>query len=576
MKSLNQLKKLSKAKPDSPEIRAALLGDTATQLLAAAIIGASADKGMNLNIYEAEYDQIFSEIIDDSSGLYSFKPEYVIIYMSSEKLYDKFCQMPLSERAGFADSQMAEIKGQWDKINSVIRTRIIQMNFAENDDRAFGNFGSKTEFSYIFQLRKLNYLMEEQAAADKNLYISDLSGIQNIYGREVLFSDKYYYSARLAVSVEGLPMLATGIADIISALSGKFKKCAVLDLDNTLWGGVIGDDGIDNIQIGELGTGRAFSDFQKWLKELKHRGILLAVCSKNNEDTAKEPFEKHPEMVLRLSDFAIFVANWNDKASNIKYIQQTLNIGMDSMVFIDDNPFERNLVREMIPEITVPELPEDPALYLSFLKKENFFETGSYSAGDSDRTQQYRAEAQRVQLQQSFGSIDDYLRSLEMIGKAAPFDSFNIPRISQLTQRSNQFNLRTVRYTEGEIADIAASDNYITLYFTLKDKFGDHGLISVVILEKQEDGLFIDTWLMSCRVLKRTAEEFIINTVVRSAKEKGYSKIIGEYIPTAKNKMVEDIYDKLGFSPVGENRFEVLTDSFKPNKCFIKNENEGE
>lgn len=576
MKSLNKLKKLSKAKPNSPEIRAALLGDTATQLLAAAITGASADKGMNLNIYEAEYDQIFSEIIDDSSRLYSFKPEYVIIYMSSEKLYDKFCQTPLPDRAGFADAQMANLKGQWDKINSVIRTRIIQMNFAENDDRAFGNFGSKTEFSYIFQLRKLNYLMEEQAAADKNLYISDLSGIQNIYGRETLFSDKYYYSARLAVSVEGLPMLATGIADIISALSGKFKKCVVLDLDNTLWGGVIGDDGIDNIQIGELGTGRAFSDFQKWLTELKNRGILLAVCSKNNEDAAKEPFEKHPEMVLRLSDFAIFVANWNDKASNIKYIQQTLNIGMDSMVFIDDNPFERNLVREMIPEITVPELPEDPALYLSFLKKENLFETGSYSAGDSDRTQQYRAEAQRVQLQQSFGSIDDYLQSLEMTGKAAPFDSFNIPRISQLTQRSNQFNLRTVRYTEGEIADIAASDNYITLYFTLKDKFGDHGLISVVILEKQENDLFIDTWLMSCRVLKRTAEEFIINTVVRTAKEKGFSRITGEYIPTAKNKMVADIYEKLGFSPVGENRFEVFTDSFKSNKCFIKNENEGE
>lgn len=576
MKNFNQLKKLTKAKPDKPETRAALLGDTATQLLSCAITGAAADKGINLNIYEAQYDQILPEIIDDSSGLYKTKPEYVIIYMSSEKLYDKFCHTPLSERTGFADAKMAEIQGQWNKINSLINTRIIQINFAENDDRSFGDLGSRTEISYIFQIRRLNYLLSEQAAREKNIYISDLSGIQNVYGRKMLFSEKYYYSARLSVSMECLPMLAFRIAGIISSLSGDFKKCIVLDLDNTLWGGVIGDDGIDNIQIGELGIGRAFSDFQHWLCELKKRGILLAVCSKNNEETAREPFEKHPEMVLRLEDFAIFVANWDDKASNIRYIQQTLNIGMNSMVFIDDNPFERELVRKMIPEITVPELPEDPALYLPFLKEENLFETGSYSSGDSDRTRQYRAEAQRSQLRQSAVSIDDYLKSLEMVGTYAPFDSFNIPRISQLTQRSNQFNLRTVRYTEKEISDIAGSDRYITLYFMLKDKFGDHGLISVVILEKQEDGLFIDTWLMSCRVLKRTAEEFIINTVVKTAKDNGYSKITGEYIPTAKNKMVESIYEKLGFISIGGNRFEAFTDNFTFNKCFIKYENEGE
>lgn len=569
MKTFNQLKKLSKHPPACPPIKVALLGDTATQLLNVAIKGAAAEKGLNIDIYESEYDQIFSEIIDDSSGLYKSDPEYTIIYMSSEKLYDEFCRTPLSERMSFAENYVRKIKELWDKINFMIKTRIIQVNFDENDDLTFGNFGNGTEISYIFQLRKLNYLLMEMATKGKNLYIADLSRIQNIYGRNTLFPDKYYYSARLAVSMECLPILAEEITGIISALLGRVKKCAVLDLDNTLWGGVIGDDGLDNIQIGELGTGRAFSDFQQWLKELTKRGILLAVCSKNNEETAKEPFEKHPEMVLRLEDFALFVANWNDKAVNIKYIQQTLNIGMDSLVFIDDNPFERNLVRNTIPEVTVPELPEDPSLYLSFLKKENLFETGSYSLGDSDRTQQYRAEAQRVQQQQNFGSIDDYLKSLEMIGYYAPFDSFNIPRISQLTQRSNQFNLRTVRYTEREITDIAVSDKYITLYFTLKDKFGDHGLISVVIMEKQTDELFIDTWLMSCRVLKRTAEEFIINTIVKTAKVNGFSKVIGEYIPTAKNRMVADIYSQLGFSPIGNNRFEVFTDNFKFNKCFI-------
>ena len=574
--NFNNLKKLAKQKLDSPEIRAAILGDTATQLLVTALKGTAVSKGINLKIYEAEYDQIFSEIIDDNSELYKFQPAYTIIYMSSEKLYDEFCRTPLTERASFADNVIAKMKGQWDKLNSVIKTRIMQFNFCENDDRIFGSFGNKIGVSYIFQLRKLNYLLMESAAAYKNLYIADFSGIQNIYGRNFVFSDKYYYSARLAVSIDALPLAAEEIVNEISVLSGKFKKCVVLDLDNTLWGGVIGDDGINNIQIGELGTGRAFSDFQKWLKQLKNRGVLLAVCSKNNEDTAKEPFENHPEMVLRLDDFAIFVANWNDKASNIRYIQQTLNIGMDSMVFIDDNPFERNLVKNMIPEITVPEMPEDPSLYLTFLKKQNLFETGSYSAGDADRTGQYQAEAQRVQLQNSFDSIDDYLASLEMTGTAAPFDEFNIPRISQLTQRSNQFNLRTIRYTEAEISEIAASDKYITLYFTLEDKFGDHGLISAVILEKQEDGLFIDTWLMSCRVLKRTVEEFIINTIVKTAADNGFRKITGEYIPTPKNKMVADIYVKMGFSRIDDTHFTADTAGFKPNKCFINTTKQGE
>lgn len=571
--NFNNLKKLAKQKLDSPEIKAAILGDTATQLLVTALKGTAVNKGMNLNIYEAEYDQIFSEIIDDNSELYKFSPSYTIIYMSSEKLYDAFCKTPLNERHSFADNIIEKMKSQWEKINSVIKTRIMQFNFCENDDRIFGSFGNKTETSYIFQLRKLNFMLMEAAVTNKNLYVIDMSGIQNVYGRNFVFSEKYYYSARLAVSFDALPMIADEIVNEISALSGKIKKCIVLDLDNTLWGGVIGDDGINNIQIGELGAGRAFSDFQKWLKQLKNRGILLAVCSKNNEDIAKEPFEKHPEMILRLDDFAIFVANWNDKASNIRYIQQTLNIGMDSMVFIDDNSFERNLVKDMIPEITVPEMPEDPSLYLKFLKNENLFETASYSSEDSGRTKQYQAEAKRIQLQNSFGSIDDYLASLEMVGEAAPFDEFNIPRISQLTQRSNQFNLRTVRYTESEIAEIAKSDKYITLYFTLKDKFGDHGVISVVILEKQNDSLFVDTWLMSCRVLKRTVEEFIINTIVRTASDNGFNKIRGEYIPTPKNKMVADIYEKLGFLRIDDTNFTADTSNFKFNKCFINIKN---
>lgn len=572
MQTFNQLKKVVRTIPaDKPfDTKIAVLGDTATQFLVTALKGCAFSRGINADIYEAEYNQIFPEIVDDNSGLYGFAPNYTLIYMSSEMLFDEFCKLPLSQKTSFAETVASRIVGQWNKIESRLSCRIIQYNFVENNDMLFGNFGAKTPASYIFQLRKLNVLLMEAAAADKSVYIADLSSLQNTCGREKTYADKYYYSARLAISMDMLPYAADSVVDIISALSGKFKKCVVLDLDNTLWGGVIGDDGINNIQIGELGTGRAFSDLQKWLKELKNRGIILAVCSKNNEDTAKEPFEKHPEMVLRLDDIAMFVANWEDKASNIRFIQQTLNIGMDSIVFIDDNPFERNLVRELVPGITVPELPEDPAQYLTFLKSQNLFETTSFSNEDADRTSQYQAEARRAQLQQSFTSIDDYLESLEMVGTAKPFDAFHTPRISQLTQRSNQFNLRTVRYTEAEIAEIAASDKYLTLYFTLRDKFGDHGLISVVILEKQDEALFVNEWLMSCRVLKRTVEELIVNTMIKTAADNGFSRVIGEYIPTAKNSMVKDIYEKMGFKRIDDGHFVADVDTFEYNKCFIK------
>ena len=382
----------------------------------------------------------------------------------------------------------------------------------------------------------------------KNVYLIDIDAIQTQCGRPAFTDPKLYYIAKMPISLDLLPAVAKSVTDTIQALRGMVKKCIVVDLDNTLWGGIIGDDGMEGIQIGELGTGRAYSDLQRWLKELKNRGILLAVCSKNNEDIAKEPFEKHPEMVLRLDDFSMFVANWEDKASNIRRIQQTLNLGMDSFVFLDDNPFERKLVQGMIPEITIPELPEDPAQYVPYLRSLNLFETASFSLTDMDRTQQYREEAERTTLQTAFTSYEDYLASLNMKAVAAPFDEFHTPRIAQLTQRSNQFNLRTIRYTEAQIQELTHDENLITRRYSLKDRFGEYGLISVVILEKRPDKkLFINTWLMSCRVLKRTMEEFIINDIISVAKENGFTQVIGEYLKTPKNAMVEDIYERMGF-----------------------------
>jgi FkbH-like protein len=367
-----------------------------------------------------------------------------------------------------------------------------------------------------------------------------------------------------------LPLIAAKTVDVIAAMYGKFKKCLILDLDNTLWGGIIGDDGLENIQIGGLGIGKAFSEFQYWIKKLKNRGIILAVCSKNTEGVAKEPFEKHPDMVLRLDDIAVFVANWENKADNIRTIQSILNIGFDSIVFLDDNPFERNMVRENVPQITVPELPEDPADYLEYLYPLNLFETVSFSDEDATRTTQYQVEAQRAVLQKSFANEDEFLQSLDMLSLVQPFNKFNTPRVAQLSQRSNQFNLRTIRYTEADIEQISSAAGFFTFTFNLVDKFGDNGLIGVIILQKEDDStLFIDTWFMSCRVLKRGMENFTLNTIANFAKEKGFTNLKGEYIATAKNEITKDHYQKLGFVKKN-NHWQLSLNDFCERKTFIK------
>lgn len=572
--TFQQLKKLSKTDASAlPQYSLAVLGDCATQHLATALRGYGVSVGMRLNVFDADYDQIDAQVMAPDSELYRFAPQGVLLQMCTEKLQEAFYDRPPEARASFAEDTYARIRQIWSRIGSRIPATVLQCNFPLIDDGVFGQFGNKTEQSFLFQQRKLNYLLMQGCQEAKNTFLIDLDALQTALGRSTFADPKLYYVAKMPISLAALPAAAKLVVDVVRSLQGAVKKCLVLDLDNTLWGGVIGDDGLSGIQIGELGTGHAFSDFQKWLKELKNRGILLTVCSKNNEDTAKEPFEKHPEMVLRLEDFSMFVANWEVKARNIRTIQQSLNIGMDSMVFLDDNPFERELVRTMIPEITVPELPEDPALYLQYLRGLDLFETASYSREDAGRTEQYREKAQRAAFEAAFQSYDDYLEALQMRASAAAFDPFHYPRIAQLTQRSNQFNLRTVRYTEAEIEALAQDDSRIGLYFTLKDKFGDHGLISVVVLEKQpEDTLFISEWLMSCRVLKRGMEEFIVDKILSVAAQQGFRRIVGEYIPTPKNAMVKDLYEQLGFARLENGRFQAEVSGFPYHKTFITEE----
>ena len=574
MKSIIELKKLAKQTlPNTPTINLALIGDTATQLLATAIRGTGVDHGYNINLFEAEFNQVERQFMDPTSELYEFDADFIVVFQSTHKLGEHHSTLPQEQQAMLAEDRLRFVTSIC--TNPVLEgKKIVYFNYPEIEDTVFGSYANKVESSFTFQIRKLNYELMRLSEQFPNLFICDIAGLQNKIGRDQMFAANVYTSTEMVLSTNTLPYVASRVMDIVCAIKGQFKKCLILDLDNTVWGGVIGDDGLEGIQLGHgLGIGKAFTEFQMWIKKLKQRGIIICVASKNNEETAKEPFEKHPDMVLKLDDIAVFQANWETKVDNIRTIQQILNIGFDSMVFLDDNPFERNMVRENIPGITVPELPEDPAEYLEYLYSQNLFETASYSNLDKDRTKQYQVEAQRVSLSKTFTNEADFLKSLNMVSAVSGFTKFNTPRVAQLSQRSNQFNLRTVRYTDADIEALANDPEVIDLCFTLEDKFGDNGLIAVVIMKPlDKETLFVDTWFMSCRVLKRGMENFTLNTMVEAAKSKGYKRIIGEYLSTPKNKMVEQHYPNLGFKVMAEansNRYLLKVDDFKDRECYI-------
>ncbi|SEW40972.1 HAD-superfamily phosphatase, subfamily IIIC/FkbH-like domain-containing protein [Chryseobacterium wanjuense] len=569
-KTFSELKKeIRRNTKELKNIKVALLGDTATQFLNIALKGTAIQEGFNLEIFEADFGQISRQVLDPTSELYEFNADYTIIFESSHKLLTQYYKS-YDAQLDFAENKIKYIEELYSTIQNRTKSRVIYCNFPVINNQIFGNFSNKVESSFVFQQNKLNYLLSADIATKKdNFFIADLLSIQNKWGRDFMFTPNIYVNTEMVLSLDALPIVAHHIFSIISSLEGKFKKCLILDLDNTTWGGIIGDDGLGKIQIGSLGIGKAFTEFQYWVKALQKRGVILAVCSKNDEDKAKEPFEKHPDMVLKMEDIAVFVANWDNKADNIRKIQNILNIGFDSMVFLDDNPFERNLVRENLPDICVPELPEDPAEYLEYLYGLNLFETASFSENDAERTKQYQVEAQRATDLESFTDVTDFLKSMNMISDVQAFNNFSKPRVSQLTQRSNQFNLRTVRYTEQEVENLMNSEDHHTISFTLEDKYGDNGLICVIVLEKKDpETLFIDTWLMSCRVLKRGMEDFTLNTIIDTAKKNGFKYVMGEYLPTAKNQMVKDHYERLGFRS-HEDKWLLNVEEYEPKDVFI-------
>jgi FkbH-like protein len=553
------------------KIRVAILADSSTQYLAQAIRGIGYEKKLDIEVWESEYDAIDLTIADGQSELYSFKTDFTFIFLSSHKLKKKFYKTGSDK--GFADNTITYLKNITSTISSHVKTNFLVFNFPNELDTVFGNFSGKVNNSFSYQQKKINLELMHWAQADAAISVIDLCGLQARTGIAYIDS-RLYISSDAIFSLDFTIEVANNCVQVIDAFSGNAKKCLILDLDNTLWGGIIGDDGMENIQIGDLGIGKVFTEIQLWAKALKERGIILAVCSKNDEANAREPFEKHPDMILHNDDITVFVANWSNKHDNIKYIQSVLNIGLDSMVFIDDNPFERNMVRTYLPEVTVPELPEDPADYLVYLNTLNLFETNAYTEEDKDRTQLYKAEALRNDASRSYTSETDFLKSLNMTSEVKPFDTFTIPRVAQLTQRSNQFNLRTKRYTEEDIKQISGEHNkYQAFSFTLADKYGSHGLIGVIMLEKRDNKtLFVDAWIMSCRVLKRGMEQFMLNEIMQYANEHKFERITGEYIETKKNGMVKHHYRNLGFK-ADNGLWSIDTANFQQKEVYIEKSN---
>lgn len=507
-----------------------------------------ANEGYAAEIWIAPFDTIVTTVLDKNSELYKFKPDIVWIFTThrdipididwgvDEKLVKSAIQQAIKSN-----------KSLWKKVQSQLSCTIIHNNSDIPSIDPFGNFAGQPSWTNRNLLRRYN--LDLGAAAIPGVVIFDLDHFASNYGQSRWIDERYWHHSKNAFSFDASGLLAFQAAKLISGLKGQAKKCLILDLDNTLWGGVIGDDSISGIKLGNGATGEAYVDFQRYIYSLKQRGIILAVCSKNEEDIAKEPFIKHPDMKLRLEDIAVFRANWRNKADNIREIANILNIGLDSIVFVDDNPVERNLVKEFLPMVAVPYMPEDPSEYIFALAKNMYFETANFSSEDRERASFYRSNAIRSELKESFTDIKQYLKSLEMLSEAGDLNDFQLPRMAQLINKSNQFHLTGTRYSEMELQSIATQKGYFVRYYKLADKFGDNGLISVVVLNGENlKDLHIETWVMSCRVLARSMEQFIANDIIEIARSKGYKTIMGEYIPSQKNKLVTDLYPRLGFS----------------------------
>lgn len=549
LKLANRLKKYRKEN-SSGKWKLAVLGSHSIQHFVAVLDVFLMNEGIDCQIYEGEYDGINMDVLNADSSLYQFAPNMVILMTQYQdiKVFPELLSHE-TEVNQLLERQMNYYDNLWKSLSAIEGCQIFQTNIALPIQREIGNLEGNYFFTRSSYFRMLN--LELLKRRPKHVTIVDMEYLSSVIGKKKWFDFSAYFLTKAGFHMDCLGQVAGTFTAQIKAATGKVRKCLVLDLDNTLWGGVVGDDGCFGIQIDpNHAIGEAYRFFQQYVLDLKNRGVILAVCSKNEEAAAKEPFEKNENMVLKLSDIACFKANWNDKASNIRQIAAELNIGMDSMVFFDDNPAERQIVSTYLKEVQVIPVPEDPAEFVPVLEEANPFEWLEITREDLKRSQSYYENKERQALEESFVDYGAYLKALNMQGRAGVVEENEVERFTQLINKSNQFNLRTVRYTQAQIEAMRHMSDTWLIGISLKDKFSNYGLISCIILRKRDEICFIDTWLMSCRVLKRGVEDLAFLTVCKAAKEMGCTAVQGEYIKSSKNAMVKNFYTSMGFAHV--------------------------
>lgn len=526
--------------------------------------------------YESEYNQYWQDAMFENKELEEFNPDIIFIHTSNRNITNyPMLSNTSREIDNLLHQEYQKFVEVWESLAKKYNCPIIQNNFEYPFYRLLGNKDATDIHGKTNFITRLNLEFAKYAEAHENFFINDINYQSASYGLEKWSDQFYWHMYKYALAVPAIPTLAFNVANIIKSIYGKNKKGVVLDLDNTLWGGIVGDDGVDNIKIGqETSEGQVYSEFQTYIKELKQMGIILNINSKNDYENAISGLN-HPDGILKPDDFIVIKANWNPKSKNMLEISNELNLGVDSLIFIDDNPAERAIINQHIPSVKTPEM-KTPETYISTIDKSGFFEVTNISKDDLKKTEMYRENIERNKIMTSFENYDDYLKSLEMRAKIEEFIPLYMSRIAQLTNKSNQFNLTTKRYTQSEIEEVAADDNYLTLYGKLEDIFGDNGVISVVIGHINKSVLDIDLWIMSCRVLKRDVEKAMMDTLVKKALEKGIKEIHGYYYPTAKNNMVRNFYELQGFTKIkededGNTEWKLdINENYKPKNKFIR------
>jgi FkbH-like protein len=559
-------------------VRLAVLSTNTIDHLLPAIRVAGLRYKLRLDFFSGSFGQYRQELLDPASPLLRFRPDLILLSLSARQTT---WGVPIAATAEEVEEALAraieELCELWRHARSTFNATVIQQSYLDVSEPLFGSYDRLVPAAPSRLIARLNDLLAH-AAAREGVLLLDLAQASARDGIDAWFDVARWLQGKMEIAPQASPRYGELVARLIGAQRGKSKKCLVLDLDDTLWGGVVGDVGTAGIILGEgSAQGEAHLALQRYAKMLKDRGVILAVCSKNEHALAEAAFREHPEMVLRRPDIAAFVANWTDKVENLKEIAERLNIGLDSLVFVDDNPVERARVREGLPMVAVPELPNDPALYVRCIADAGYFEAVSFTAEDLRRGEQYATNTAREALRGVSQSVDDFLRGLEMSVTYGPIEPVDLARATQLINKTNQFNTTTRRYSSDDVARFVAAPENLTLQFRLVDRFGDNGLVSVMILRVAGDpeALDVDTWVMSCRVFGRQLENEAMNIAVEAARGRGIQVLCAEYIPTERNGVVSGLFKSLGYAavpgtePGGASRWILNTAEYVALPTFI-------